>query len=108
MKKIIANLNQEKGFHCRFGQEGKVLKKFLEEHKNEEVVTIYIATCTQLLLVDIYSKKNKIELEVYDEDGKKFKNIAFAHKYTTDEYVFGDLFEETDGVIQYTEDKEVD
>ena len=106
MKKVIANLNQERGFHCRFGQEGRTLKNFFEEHKNEEEVNVYLATPTQLLLTDIYCKKNKIELEVYDEDGKKFKNISLAHKYTTDEYIFGDLFEEIDGVVQYVEEED--
>ena len=93
MKKITAILDQAEGMHARFGHEGEMINTVLETLKDQESITLRVATCTQLLLLDIKCHKEGWELEVFDEDGNKFATIQDAHRYVCDEYIFSDLFD---------------
>lgn len=92
MKKITAILDQAGGMHARFGHEGEMIDAILETLKDQESITLRVATCTQLLLLDIKCHQENWELEVFDEDGNKFATTQAAHKYVCDEYIFADLF----------------
>lgn len=92
MDRISVYLNQEKGIAAHFGKEEQKIREVLDSLKDEDNPTLYIASPTQLLCLQLLCQKRNIELAVFDEDGKRFESIIDAHRYIDHEYIELDLF----------------